>query len=254
MGNNEFVITKQEKRGIIFRLYFNVLGLITLGIAMALLFAYIPQFSRWFFSPESTPEKPSGSLFSLFLFILPMFLCYAYFRLGPLLGNNGKMNISVLLAITMGCRTTICFYSQGWEETGLFLAIAFVLFTLAVWAAVFIKKDFSKYKKICVLLAFVLMIIPFICFILDYDGLDVALFYAMSLVGCAWVFLDVQDLWFKLEDIPDQWNFDKMYCHTMINLLAGFWLIHIYADFIRIIVKFWVNGYQISQTKNFQTS
>lgn len=251
---NKFVITKQEKRGIIFRLYFTVLKLAIFGIAMALLFAYIPQFSKWFFAPESTPEKPLCGLFALFLLILPMFLCYAYFRLTPLLGNNGKMNIAVLLAIAMGFRTTICFYSQGWKETGLFLAIAFVLFTLAVWTAVFIKKDFSKYKKIFIMLAFVLMIIPLICFMLDYDGLNVALFYAMSVIGCIWVFLDVQDLWFKLEDIPDQWNFDKMYCHTMINLLAGFWLIHIYADFIRIIVKFWVNSYHTSQTRNFQTS
>lgn len=253
MGN-DFIITKQEKRGIIFRLYLYVLGLIALGIAMALLFAYIPQFSRWFFSPESTPEKPAGSLFALFLFILPMFLCYAYFRLSPWLGNNGKMNISVLLAIAMGCRTTICFYNQGWKATGLFLAIAFVLFTLAVWLAVFIKKDFSKHKKICVITAFVLMIIPCICFMLKYDGLDAALFYAMSIVGCVWVFLDVQDLWFKLESIPDQWNFDRMYCHIMINLLAGFWLIHIYTDFIRIIVKFWVNSYQTFQPKNIKTS
>lgn len=251
---NKFVITKQEKRGIIFRLYFTVLKLAIFGIAIALLFAYIPQFNRWFFAPESTPETPLCGLFALFLLILPMFLCYAYFRFSPLLGNNGKMNIAVLLAITMGFRTTICFYSQGWKETGLFLAIAFVLFTLAVWTAVFIKKDFSKYKKIFVMLVLVLMIIPLICFMLDYDGLDIALFYAMSVIGCVWVFLDVQDLWFKLEDIPDQWNFDKMYCHMIINLLAGFWLVHIYADFIRIIVKFWVNSYHTSQTRNFQTS
>lgn len=253
MGN-EFVITKQEKLGIIFRLYLTVLGLIILGIGMALLFAYIPQFSRWFFLPESTPEKPAGSLFALFLLMLPMVLCYAYFRLSPLLGNNGKMNISVLLTITMGFRITPDFYSHGWKETGLFLAIAFVLFTLAVWTAVFIKKDFSRYKKICVLLALVLMIIPFIFFILDYDGLYSALFYVMSVIGCVWVFLDVQDLWFKLEYVPNQWNFDKMYCHTMINLLAGFWLIHVYADFIRIVTKFWLSGYPTSQTKNFQTS
>ena len=64
---NKFVITKQEKRGIIFRLYFTVLKLAIFGIAMALLFAYIPQFSKWFFAPESTPEKPLCGLFALFL-------------------------------------------------------------------------------------------------------------------------------------------------------------------------------------------
>lgn len=248
---NRFVITKGEKRGIIFRLYLNVLGLVAIGIATALLFAYVPKFSHWFFAPESTPQKPLGGFWAWIIFLLPLYISYLYFTFSSMLGNNSKMNIAFLLAILMGGRTAICFYGSGWKETSIFLAIALGLFSLAVWMAVFIKRDFSKYKKICVAVSIVLMIIVIIRQLMsDYDNLDSAIFYAISILGCFWVFLDVQDLWFKLEDVHDQWNLDNMCYHILINLLIGFWLIHIFADFFRLMTKFWTNGYQTSQKRN----
>lgn len=240
---NGFVITKKEKRGIILRLYLTVLGLIGLGIATAVLIASVPQFNRWFFTPESTPEKPEGTFLAFMAFVILPVVGYFYFRLSPILGNNGKLNIAALLSILTGCQLSLRFYSGGWQQTSLMLAIAFALFSLAVLSAILIKKDYSKYKKHCILLAFLLVILPIVFYFLDYTGLDAAIFYAMSILGCVWVFLDVQDLWFKLEDIPDQWNLDRIYCHTMVNLLAGFWLIHVSVFTSRLLVKLIVSPY-----------
>ncbi len=246
----KFVLTKKEKRKTFLALYGTVLSFIALSIFIALLIAYAEPFHSWFYLPESTPENPSGSVLAWSMLYFPFIFAYIYFRCGQNMGNNGKMNIAALLSITMGCKIHFYFYYLDLQKTLLIIAFVFILFSLAVFLALIIKKDFSKNKRDWLFIVLILTVAMFICQLLKIEVLNSTLFYSLSFLGIVLTFLDVQDWWLKLDKVSDQRNFDRFYFHTLLNLIAGFWLIHLSYDLNKILVKLLVSIFRLPKQEN----
>lgn len=246
----KFVLTKKDKRKAFLVLYGTVLSYIALSILIALLIAYAEPFHSWFYLPESTPENPSGSVLSFGMLYAPFIFAFLYFRRGENMGNNGKMNIAALLSIAMGCKLHFYFYYLGLQKALFVIAIAFILFNLAVFLALIIKKDFSKHKRGWVLIALVFTVAILVCQLLKIEVLNSTLFYSLSFLGIVLTFLDIQDWWLKLNKVPDQLNFDRFYFHTLLNLIAGFWLIHLSFDLNKVLVKLLVSIFRVQRLEN----
>lgn len=246
----KFVLTKKDKRKAFLALYGTVLSFMALSIFIALLIAYAEPFHSWFYLPESTPENPSGSVLAFGMLYAPFIFAYLYFRCGQNMENNGKMNIAALLSIAMGCKIHFYFYYLGLQKALFFIALAFILFNLAVFSALIIKKDFSRHKRDWLLIVLILTIALFISQLLKIEVFNSTLFYSLSFLGIVLVFLDIQDWWLKLDKVPDQRNFDRFYVHTLLNLIAGFWLIHMSYDLNKILVKLLVSIFRLPKQEN----
>ncbi len=245
-----FALTKRDKGRAFFALCRTVWAFVALSIFIALIIAYAEPFHSWFYMPESTPEKISGTILAYGMIFTPFIVAYAYFRHKDRMGNNAKMNIAALLSISMGCKIHFYFYLMGWQQTLMLIGFCFAVFNLAVFLAPLVKKNFSRYKKDWLFVTVIFAFVMAVCQLLNFKALDSTFLYSVSFLGAVLVFLDVQDWWFKLDEIPNQWNFDRLYFHTLLNVIAGFWMIHLCYDLNKVLVKLLFSIFKYQRSEN----
>lgn len=234
----EFTITKKEKIKTLSMLYFQTTALLAFGIFLSYLMAYRQPFYSLFFMPESTQEKPLITFTALLLiFWAPFIIAYFYFRLENKLGANGKLNIAILLTLALSSKISVVFYKFEWQYAVKMLLFAFGAFTIAFVLALLVKKDFSYLKNKWLIVNMALLGIMLLCSLFNIESVNLWLHAITGFCGFVWIFLDVQDLRFRLTNITDQWNFDRLYHHTLINMISGFWLIHHFPDLNKVMIK-----------------